>query len=253
MSNSDKNAYPDSHLMVTIATDKTGDIDQTDVSYTGSSKVPFGFDKNVLFAGRIFPYHSYNTGKILATEGKYPTSEPNYVNVAMSSLCFQLYAEVTDIDELLEMIRSTALNDYIRFDLNGDGDTNDICDGQPESQPLQLINPAGFIKKYLMPTEIPGSIGLDEIISLGKGYYKGVVFNIPGAEVKIGDEWISVTADNSSRIKAANPMDLEWRLNSSRLRKYGYSSGQTIEGKMLLVDDQWNGLRIEVPITVQVR
>ena len=151
------------------------------------------------------------------------------------------------------MIRSTALTDHIRFDLNGDGDTNDICDVHPETVPLQLINPAGFIKKYLMPDEIPGSIGIDETISLGKGYYKGVVFNIPGAEVKIGDEWIPLTAENSSRIKAANPMDLEWRLNGSRLRKYGFSSGQTIEGKMLLVDDQWNGLRIEVPVRMTVR
>ena len=160
---------------------------------------------------------------------------------------------MADVDELLEMIRSTALTDYIRFDLNGDSDTNDIVDGQPESQPLQLINPAGFIKTYLMPTEVPSSIGIDETLSFDKGYYKGVVFNIPGAEVKIGDEWIPVTAENASRIKAANPMDLEWRLNGSQLKKYGFTSGQTIEGKMLLVDDQWNGLRIEVPITVQVR
>ena len=27
-------------------------------------------------------------------------------------------ADVSDVDELLEMIRSTALTDYIRFDLN---------------------------------------------------------------------------------------------------------------------------------------
>ena len=51
-------------------------------------------------------------------------------------------ADVKDVDELLDMIRSTALTDYIRFDLNGDGDTNDNVDGQPETQPLQLINPA---------------------------------------------------------------------------------------------------------------
>lgn len=51
-------------------------------------------------------------------------------------------ADVADVDELLEMIRASALTDYIRFDLNGDGDTNDIHDGQPETQPLQLMNPA---------------------------------------------------------------------------------------------------------------
>ncbi|MBR4634190.1 hypothetical protein IKO50_04525 [bacterium] len=51
-------------------------------------------------------------------------------------------ADITDVDELLEMIRSTALTDYIKFDLNGDGDTNDNYQGQPENQPLQLMNPA---------------------------------------------------------------------------------------------------------------
>ena len=51
-------------------------------------------------------------------------------------------ADVPDVNELLEMIRATALTDYIRLDLNGDGDTDDNIDGQPESQPLQLMNPA---------------------------------------------------------------------------------------------------------------
>lgn len=39
-----------------------------------------------------------------------------------------MFAEVKDVDELLEMVKSTALTDHIRF--NG------------EDQPLQLINPA---------------------------------------------------------------------------------------------------------------
>ena len=39
-----------------------------------------------------------------------------------------MFAEVKDVDELLEMVRSTALTDHIRF--NG------------EDQPLQLMNPA---------------------------------------------------------------------------------------------------------------
>ena len=251
MSNSDKNTHPDSHLMVTIATDKTGDIDQTKESGI-SSKFPIGFADNVLFAGRIFPYHSYNIGRILATDGKYATSEPNYVNVAMSSLCFQLYAEVADIDGLLDMIRSTALTDYIRFDLNGDGDTNDIVDGQPESQPLQLINPGGFFKKYCMTADIPSAIGPDETIDLTKGWYKGVIFDIPGAEVKIGDEWIAYDAKNKDLILAQNPMNLEWRLNGTLLRKYGYTSGQTLQGQIITVDDQWNGLRLEKDITIQI-
>ena len=60
----------------------------------------------------------------------------------MADLCFQMKADIQDVDELLEMMRSTALTDYIRLDLNEDGDTDDNYNGQPETQPLQLINPA---------------------------------------------------------------------------------------------------------------
>ncbi len=238
-SNSDKNTHPNSHLMVTIATDKTGDIDQTDGSYIGSSKVPIGFADNVLFAGREFPYHSYNSGDILAHEGKYATSETTYVNVAMTSICFQLYAEVADVDQLLEMIRSTSLTDHIRF--------------EGKDQPLQLINPAGLYKKYLTPQNLPTSISSGETVNLDKGYYKGVLFCIPGAEVKVNGEWIAFDNKNKDIILSQNPMNLEWRLNGDLLKKYGYTSGQTVEGQIITVDDKWGGLRLEIPMTIQMR
>jgi hypothetical protein len=237
--------------MLTISTNKDGDIDQTNEEFE-SSVFPVGFHDKVLFSGRTLPFRVNYNEPIEAFTGKYATSHANYVNLALTDLCFQMYAEVADVDELLEMIRSTSLTDYIRFDLNGDGDTNDTIDGQPETQPLQLINPAGFYKKYLIPKSIPSSLSLGETLELEKGYYKGVIFNIPGAEVNIGDEWIPFTAENASRIKAANPMNLEWRLNGTLLRKYGYSSGQTLQGKIITVDDQWNGLRLEKDFTIQI-
>jgi len=173
--------------------------------------------------------------------------------VALASLCFQIHADVEDVDELLDMIRSTALTDYIRFDLNGDGDTNDIIDGQPETQELQLINPGGVFKKYCMLSETPSSISLDETVSLTKEWYKGLIFNIPGAEILIDGEWIAYDARNRELILSQNPMDLEWRLNGALLRKYGYTSGQTLQGQILTVDDQWNGLRLEKDFAVQVK
>ena len=157
------------------------------------------------------------------------------------------------MDQLLEMIRSTALTDYIHLDLNEDGDTNDIYDGHPETVPLQLINPAGFYKKYLTPTSIPSSVSLSETVELLKGYYKGIIFDIPGAEVLVNGEWMSFDAKNKDLILSQNPMNLEWRLNGSLLRKYGYTPGQTIQGQIITVDDQWNGLRLENDFTIQVK
>ena len=54
LANSDKNHHPDRHIMVTIGTNKIGDIDQTGVIIE-SSRFPVGFADNVLFSGRAFP------------------------------------------------------------------------------------------------------------------------------------------------------------------------------------------------------
>ena len=237
---------------MTISTNKDGDIDQTNA--TGESSVyPIGFADNVLFSGRAFPLRDYQSGYIVGRSGKYPTSDPNYLNVALTSLCFQLFAEVADVNQLLSMIRSTCLTDHIHFDLNGDGDTYDIHEGHPETVPLQLINPGGFFQKYCMAVDLPSAIGPDETIDLTKGWYKGLIFSIPGGEVKIGGEWIAYDAKNKDLILSQNPMDLEWRLNGGLLRKYGYTPGQTLQGQIITVDDQWNGLRLEKEFSIQVR
>ncbi len=104
-----------------------------------------------------------------------------------------------------------------------------------------------------MTTTIPSSIGQGETVTLTKEWYKGLIFAIPGAEVQVNGEWIPFTAENASRIKAANPMNLVWRLNGALLLKYGYTPGQTLQGQIITVDDQWNGLRLEKDITIQVR
>ena len=171
----------------------------------------------------------------------------------MMDLCFQMFAEAKDVDELLDMVRSTSLTDYIRFDLNGDGDTDDIYEGFPETQPLQLINPAGYILKYLMPMALPASIKIGETVALEKGYYHGVVFDIPGAEVLIDSQWIAYNDKNIDSIKAQNPMTLQWRLNANDLLlKYGHKQGDALTGRILMVDDQWNGLNITTDFTVKI-
>ena len=157
----------------------------------------------------------------------------------MMSICFQLYAEVEDIDELLEMVRSTCDTDYITLD----GIT----------QPLQLINLAKFFKKYCMLANVPSSISKSDVNDLGIGYYKGLVFDIPGAEVLVDGQWMAYDAKNKDLILAQNPMTLSWRLNGSLLRKLGYTSGETVEGQIITVDDQWHGLSLTRPISVQIQ
>ena len=241
--NGRNDAIADMALLVSVGTNDTGNCDQTSET-TSCSRFPVGFHDKALFAGRAFPAHEliddvYSGEGGNSNNGKYATSYVNYVNVAMMSVCFQMYAEAKDVFELLDMVRATCLTDYIRLD------------GQ--TQPLQLINPAGLYKKYLTPQNLPEAISTDETFELEKGYYKGVIFSIPGAEVKIDGVWVAFDNKNKDTILAQNPMNLEWRLNGNLLRKMGYTSGQTVEGKIITVDDQWNGLRLEKEISVQVR
>ena len=234
MANGKNDEVVDMALFVSVGTDATGDIDQTGYIYE-SSAFPVGYHDKVLFAGRTLPLLEDN-GSYSALGGHYASSFANYYNVAIMSLCFQMYAEAKDVFELLDMVRSTCLTDYIRLD--------------GMSQPLQLINPAGLYKKYLTPQDIPATISTMETIDLGKGHYKGVLFIIPGAEVKIDGQWIAFDNKNKDVIFAQNPMNLEWRLNGNLLRKMGYTSWQKIEGQIITVDDNWRGLRLDVPISV---
>jgi hypothetical protein len=149
-----------------------------------------------------------------------------------------MFAEVEDVDELLEMVRSTCDTDYIRLDW--------------ETQELQLMNPAKFFKKYLMPKNIPSNISAWQTISLEKGYYKWVVFAMPWAEVKINWEWVEYSKENESLIKSQNPMTLEWRLNWDLVAKYNKNG--TVTWKVIAVDDQRNGLNLDMEgITVNIQ
>lgn len=216
------------HLIGTFATDKNGDIDQTD-EIAESSVFPIGFHNDVCFSGRDFPY--YNNGKIRASTGKYATSFANYVNVAMASIAFHIKADIHDADELLSMLCSTSSTDYIRF--------------EGQTQPLHLISLAGVIQKHLMPEALPTVIGSGEAIPLEPGYYHGVFFDIPGAEVLIDGEWVRVSAENEQLIKAQNPFTLKWRLSGEQLLNIGYKPGETVEGTIKLIDDKFGGLRLE--------
>ena len=93
-----------------------------------------------------------------------------------------------------------------------------------------------------MPTSLPTNLRADETTTLDKGYYHGVVYQIPGAEVNINGQWIPFTDNNKDLILAQNPMTLEWRLNGELLNNH--KPGDIINGQIIVVDDKWNGLNM---------
>ena len=103
-----------------------------------------------------------------------------------------------------------------------------------------------------MPTSLPAKFSTNETTPLEKGYYHGVAYQIPGAEVNINGQWIPFTDDNKELLFSQNPMNLEWRLNGKTLNSYGYKLGDIIKGEIIAVDDQWNGLNITKDFSVNI-
>ena len=104
-----------------------------------------------------------------------------------------------------------------------------------------------------MISDTPSSLSSGDTSDLSIGWYKGLVFDIPGAEVLVDGQWMAYDAKNKDAILAQNPMTLSWRLNGDLLKKMGYTSGQTVDGQIITVDDQWNGLSLTKPISVQIQ
>lgn len=270
VANSDKNTDPDNHIIVTISTNKYGDIDQT-YETIESSLYPVGFAEESLAAGRTAPYYDPSYGFAWSESWKYANSNPTQHNASHTTLLTQNFADVDGVSEILHMLRSTADSDYIRFDLNGDWDTNDTVsiaqsDGsylhQPETVSLPLYNYAKAFVKYGMAInetgwkrpsiQMPAEIASGQVSSLEKGWYKGVVFLFPGTEVLVDGEWIPFDNDNfQSTIKNCNPFHLEFRMNGDLLVQQGFKVGDAIEGTIQAVDDQWWGLKdISKPFTL---
>ncbi len=105
-----------------------------------------------------------------------------------------------------------------------------------------------------MPTTQSLSVKQNETKSLEKGSYKGIVFNIPGAEVSINGQWITFDGKNRDEIMAQNPFSMKWRISGILLRKLGYKQGDTVKGKFLTIDDKWRGLSFltkEFTVTIE--
>ena len=240
MANSNENNYPNSNMRTIIWSNDKWEADMTN---SQGSVVPVWFNKKSLVSGHpILPFYMKNWklfGEDLPKNGTYVVSFTTPTVANETELCFGLCPDVKDADELLEMIESNTANpDHISLNW--------------ETWEIQKYSPANFVKKCLMPTELPSELNINETKELSKGSYKGVVFNIPGAEVLIDGEWIACTQQNAEKIKAQNPFNLEWRINGDLCKQLGYEN-KTVEGTIILVDDQYNGLNITVPISIAVK
>ena len=232
--NSKNDTNIDKHIFITIWTNKSWN---TNISNsTNGSKFPIWFHPDILFSWRSFPYNTIEWN-VYAEDWNYATSFTNYTNLASTDLCFQLKADVPTGPELMDMIRNTSLTDQIHLD------------GQ--TQNLHLINPAWFIKEYLMPTT-PSNINEWSTISLEKWFYKWVIFEIPWAEVNINWEWIPYNKENQSLIKNQNPFNLEWRLNWKLAKKMWYNQANSIKWKIIISDDKFNWLNITKDVSINI-
>ena len=165
------------------------------------------FDEECLFAWRIIPVHARNWS-VFFSDWLYTASYPNAVNTGTISQCFLMKPDLKNVQELKTLVINSSNTDYIEKDW--------------EKQKLSLPSPAWFFKKYCMPTTQSLPVKQGETKSLEKGSYKGIVFNIPGAEVNINGQWIAFDDKNRDAIIAQNPFSMKWRISGVLLRKLGY-------------------------------
>ena len=233
--NSKNDTNIDKHIFITIWTDSDWNVDISN-STTGS-KFPIWFNSKILLSWRTFPINSLSWN-IYTEDWNYTTSYTNYLNLAMADIIFQMKADTPNVPELMNMIRNTSLTDQIHLDW--------------QTQNLHLINPAWFIKEYLMPTT-PSDINEWSIISLEKWFYKWVIFEIPWAEVNINWEWIPYNKENQSLIKSQNPFNLEWRLNWKIAKKMWYNQTNPIKWKIIISDDKFNWLNVTKDVSINIK
>lgn len=230
-----KNDWSIKNMFLTIWTDKDWDANISNAS--SWSNFPVWFHPKILFSWRAFPYHNSNWN-VYGEEWNYVTSFTNYANLGMTGECFQMRSDVTNGNELMNMIRNTSLTDQIHLNW--------------QTQNLYLINPAWFFKEYNMPN-IPSEINEWSTISLEKWFYKWIIFDIPGAEVNINWEWIPYNQENESFIKSQNPIYLKWRLNWKLCKKMWYNQNNPIKWKIITTDDNFNWLNITKDISINIK
>lgn len=204
LSNSDKNTDPNNNICVTIATSSTGEKDITNIT-TENSRYPEWFHPSSLYSGRGC-IQIIDGIKYAPSSWKYTTSDTNFFNVVLGTLCYQVFPSIKNTQELSNMIKSTCL-------------TNDKIKLNKEEENLQLITPKWFFQKNLLPEILEKNIKTWEIIPLTKWDYKLIAFNGPWVEVDIDGNWIPFNKDNEEEIKKHNPSNLDRRINWETSKK----------------------------------
>ncbi len=240
MANSSQNNHPDCHMTVSVWTNSTW---HTDITNAEGSLLPKEFDEDVLLAGFAFPYYNwyYNCfyGDPL-TNWWWDSSYWTYINGGTMGLEFDLHADTEDADQLLSMTRSSSIENSIT--LNWD------------TQKLQRLNVAEYIRQYNMTLDVPKKIKPWETIMLTKWYYKWTIYEWPWVEVYIKWKWwVANTKENESIIKAQDPFELDTRrINGGWLSQYWILPWNTFQITERTVDDQWNWTTISKDFNITV-
>lgn len=240
MANSSQNNHPDCHMTVSVWTNSTW---HTDITNAEGSLLPKEFDEDVLLAGFAFPYYNwyYNCfyGDPL-TNWWWDSSYWTYINGGTMGLEFDLHADIENADQLLSMARSSSIENSIT--LNWD------------TQKLQRLNVAEYIRQYNMTLDVPKKIKPWETIMLTKWYYKWTIYEWPWVEVYIKWKWwVANTKENESIIKAEDPFELDTRrINGGGLSQYWILPWNTFQITERTVDDQWNWTTISKDFNITV-
>lgn len=211
------------------------DLHVLPTGYDGS-QFPYGFDNNYVMGSNPPVYRYRSTDGVIAEPGNCESSYGTSNLSGLTYLCTHLWPGHSGAEVMIDM-RETDVWNPVTYP----SDPNPELDNMTTY--VRGIDCGLYFKYRDMPRNLPTDVTGNDPVKLERGLYPGILFDGPGVEVKAGNEWIAVTADNISRIKNLDPMALECRFNPVLATQQGYTG--YVDINCIPIDDEFTALDLD--------
>jgi len=164
------------------------------------------------------------------------------INSVLLWMIIQLDPKIKNTDNLFQNLHYSILN-------------NNTTNWEQPNSP-QIIDLWWTINKIL-----PGNLSLIVDFSnkdtwkykLLKREYPFIIFDIPWSMMKINEEWIPCNKENWYKLKNTNIALCERCIDKEELIKLWYKSWDNIKWNVIVLDETWKKLNINIPMVIQIK
>lgn len=170
-------------------------------------------------------------------------NDSDLINSILLWMTMQLNPKIKSTDDLLQNLHySTA--------------RNNTTNNWEQENSFQMVDLWWAINKIL-PEKLSLSIDFSSRetwkYELIKKEYPFIIFDIPWSMMKINEEWIPCNKENWYLLKNTNIASYERCIDKEELIKLWYKSWDNIKWNVIVLDENWKKLNINVPIVFQLK